>query len=162
MLLLVSERISERVTTWSSDMWKQILCEKDFFSSCHERGTKKQFWVSMRNRTSDLRIPHSDALTPKPQRLHGERSLLRNSYDTRPAYCSDQSCRKRNVTLMLCYAFDIADPSSMQVACKPRLVRQTVLLSRLHMPLLAHFPMTSSALSEWAFEMVRLCLHNLG
>ena len=32
-------------------------------------------------RPSDLR---SDAL---PLRLHGERGLLRNSYDTRPAYC---------------------------------------------------------------------------
>ena len=37
------------------------------FSSCHERGTKKKLLrvrvrVSMRNRTSDLRIPRSDAL----------------------------------------------------------------------------------------------------
>ena len=30
--------------------------EKDVFSSCHERGTRKKFWVPMRNRTSDLRI----------------------------------------------------------------------------------------------------------
>ena len=36
--------------------------KKDVFPSCHERGTKKKFWVPMRNRTSDLRIPHSDAL----------------------------------------------------------------------------------------------------
>ena len=28
-----------------------------FFSSCQERGTKKEFWVPMRNWTSDLRIP---------------------------------------------------------------------------------------------------------
>ena len=35
----------------------------------------------MRNRTSDLRILHSDALTTEPQRLHGERGLLRSSYD---------------------------------------------------------------------------------
>ena len=26
------------------------------FSSCHERGTKKKFWVPIRNPTSDLRI----------------------------------------------------------------------------------------------------------
>ena len=32
------------------------------FSSCHEHGTEKQFWVPMRNRTSDLWIPLSDAL----------------------------------------------------------------------------------------------------
>ena len=31
--------------------------EKNVFSSCRERGTKKKFWVPMRNRTSDLRIP---------------------------------------------------------------------------------------------------------
>ena len=30
--------------------------------SCHERGTKKTFWVPMRNRTFDQRIPRSDAL----------------------------------------------------------------------------------------------------
>ena len=28
--------------------------------------------------------------TTEPQRLHGERGLLRSSYDTRPAYCYDQ------------------------------------------------------------------------
>ena len=47
--------------------------EKDFCSSCHERGTKKKSWVLMRNRTSDLRIPGSDALATERQRLHGER-----------------------------------------------------------------------------------------
>ena len=31
-------------------------------SSCHERGTKKKILSPMRNRTSDLRIPRSDAL----------------------------------------------------------------------------------------------------
>ena len=48
----------------------------------------------MRNRTSDLRISRSDALTTEPQRLHSERGPLpgplRSSYDTRPAYCEDQ------------------------------------------------------------------------
>ena len=33
------------------------------FSSCHERGTKKTFWVPMGNWTSDLRFTRSDALT---------------------------------------------------------------------------------------------------
>ena len=33
-----------------------------YFSSCHERGTKNKFGVPARNRTSDLRIPRSDAL----------------------------------------------------------------------------------------------------
>ena len=33
------------------------------FLSCHEHGTEKKFWVPMRNRTSDLWIPLSDALS---------------------------------------------------------------------------------------------------
>ena len=69
----------------SFELGKEI--ERDVMSSCHERGTKKKFWVPMRNRTSDLRIPRSDALTTKPERLYGERGLLWSSYDTRPAYC---------------------------------------------------------------------------
>ena len=32
------------------------------FLSCHEHGTEKQFWVFMKNWTSDLWIPLSDAL----------------------------------------------------------------------------------------------------
>ena len=32
------------------------------FSSCQEYGAKKKFWVPMRNQTSDLRIPQSNAL----------------------------------------------------------------------------------------------------
>ena len=39
-----------------------IEIEKDVFSACHERGAKKKSRVPMRNRTSDLRIPRSDAL----------------------------------------------------------------------------------------------------
>ena len=46
--------------------------EKDVFSPCHERGTKKKLCgVSMRSRTSDLRIPSSDAL-PLSHRDSGE------------------------------------------------------------------------------------------
>ena len=44
----------------SSEPGKEI--EKVVISSCHERGAKKTFWVPIRNRTSDLRIPCSDAL----------------------------------------------------------------------------------------------------
>ena len=44
----------------SSELGKEI--EKVVISSCHENGTKKTFWVTIRNRTSDLRIPCSDAL----------------------------------------------------------------------------------------------------
>ena len=97
------------------------ILEKDVFSSCHERGTKKKFWVPMRDRASDLQIPHSDALTTKTQRLHGERGW--SSYDTRPVYCSDQQCRKRNVCryvdIYKHHAFDIADRHccSLQDVC---------------------------------------------
>ena len=38
------------------------LAPENVFSSCHERGTKNKFWVPMRNRTWNLRIPRSDAL----------------------------------------------------------------------------------------------------
>ena len=39
-------------------LFSEVYC----FSSCHERETKRKFWVPMRNRTSDLQIPRSDAL----------------------------------------------------------------------------------------------------
>ena len=35
----------------SVELGKEI--EKDVFASCHERGTRKKFWVPMRNRSSD-------------------------------------------------------------------------------------------------------------
>ena len=74
-------------------LWEvYVYIGKYVFSSCNERGTKKKFWVPMRNRTLDLRIPRSDALTTEPQRLHGERGLLRSSCDTRPVYFLDQQC----------------------------------------------------------------------
>ena len=41
------------------------------FSSSHELGTKKKFWVPTRNRTSDLRCS-----TAEPQRLYGERGHI--------------------------------------------------------------------------------------
>ena len=40
---------------------------------------QKKFWVPRRNRTSDLRIPRSDAI---PQRLYSKQGLLRSSYMT--------------------------------------------------------------------------------
>ena len=33
------------------------------FLSCYERGTRRKFWVHMRNRNLDLWIPRSDALS---------------------------------------------------------------------------------------------------
>ena len=87
----------ERYKRKQAARWYKNLCGSKVLdwrnskriSSCHERGTKKKFWVPMRNRTSDLRIPRSNAL-PLSHRLYGERGLLRSSYDKRPAYCLDQ------------------------------------------------------------------------
>ena len=42
--------------------WARLRNNERYFSSCHERGTKKKFWVPMGNQTSNLRIPRSDAL----------------------------------------------------------------------------------------------------
>ena len=41
----------------------EVEASKMFFRSCHERGTKKKFWVLMRNQTSDLQIPRSNVLS---------------------------------------------------------------------------------------------------
>ena len=45
----------------SASSYQQLFTRERCCSSCHEQGTKKKFWVSVRNRTSDLRIPCSDA-----------------------------------------------------------------------------------------------------
>ena len=50
----------------------------------------------------DLRIPHSDALTNKPQRLHRERDLLRSSYDTRPTIAGISTVDSVMFALTLC------------------------------------------------------------
>ena len=67
-------RIKKWLVYFEKREWNRSV-EKDFCSSCHERGTEKKFRVPMRNRTSDLRIPRSDALITEPQRLHGEREV---------------------------------------------------------------------------------------
>ena len=76
---LAAYNLHVRLTTWKKNKWVKNLIgnqknanhikfslkfffwarwriKKDVFSSCHERGTKKKFWVPIRNRTSDLRI----------------------------------------------------------------------------------------------------------
>ena len=52
--------------------------EKDVFLSCHKCGSKKKMWVPIRNQTSDLRNPHSVALSLS-HRDSGEQGLLRSS-----------------------------------------------------------------------------------
>ena len=42
--------------------WACLRNKERCFSSCHKCGTNKTFWVPMRNWTSDLQMPHSDAL----------------------------------------------------------------------------------------------------
>ena len=50
--------ITTRSARCTSKLKKKNIVEKDGFSSCHERGTKKKLWVPMRNRTSIVRIYH--------------------------------------------------------------------------------------------------------
>ena len=60
--------------------------ERKMFSSCHKHGTKVN--ILYPHQESNLK-PSDSALRcsiREPQRLHGERGLLRSSYDTRPAY----------------------------------------------------------------------------
>ena len=52
--------------TASFQLGKEI--EKDVFHLVTSMGQRKKFWVPMRNRTSDLRIPRSDALLLSHQR----------------------------------------------------------------------------------------------
>ena len=62
----IEANINLGVISWSTTKFSKLTSkelEKDvFFLSCHERGTKKKFWVTMRNQTSDLWILHSNAL----------------------------------------------------------------------------------------------------
>ena len=61
--------------------------EKIVFSSFHERGIKKK--ILSPHEESNLRPSDSAprCSTTEPQRLHGERGLLRSLHKMRPAYC---------------------------------------------------------------------------
>ena len=59
-------------------MFQQLSTWERCFSSCHEHGTKKKFWVPMRNQTSDLQIPCSNALSLS-HRDYSEGGLLWSS-----------------------------------------------------------------------------------
>ena len=59
-------------------MFQQLSTGEGCFSSCHEHGTKKKFWVSMRNQTSDLQIPCSNTLSLS-HRDYSEGGLLWSS-----------------------------------------------------------------------------------
>ena len=59
-------------------MFPQLSTGEGCFSSCHEHGTKKKLWVSMRNQTSDLQIPCSNALSLS-HRDYSEGGLLWSS-----------------------------------------------------------------------------------
>ena len=58
----------------------------------------------------------SDCSTTEPQRLFGERGLLKSSNDTCPAYCILHTVRITSIYIQKYHAIDIADPSSMQDA----------------------------------------------
>ena len=149
MSLLVSDHIWKRVTIWSSPWERRFFIllrawHKETILSPHEES-------SPRPSDSALRCSNPWAT----ETLRWARSITNFVWHASCILLG--SAMSKAWCYLKHYAFDIADPSGTQDACKPRLVRQTVL----HMPLLTHFPMTPSALSEWAFEVVRLCLHNL-
>ena len=60
VIQIINSKIYWRIS-W---ICEKFSIQKNVFSSCHERRKNKNFWVPMRNRTSDLRIPRSDALPP--------------------------------------------------------------------------------------------------
>ena len=61
------------------------------FSSYHERGTKKQFWVLTRNRTSDFRFPRSDAL-PLSHSESGEQAIHWSTHQIIPSISGAFCC----------------------------------------------------------------------
>ena len=60
----------------------------------HDKSQRKMFFVLSRewNKEKILSSHEESTLTTEPQKLHGERGLLRSSYQKRPAYCQDQQC----------------------------------------------------------------------
>ena len=65
---------------------KQMCLKKDVFRLVT---SVKQRKILSPREESNLRLSDSTlrCSTTEPQRLHGERGLLRSSYDTCPAYC---------------------------------------------------------------------------
>ena len=65
---------------------KQMCLKKDVFRLVTSVGQRK---ILSPHEEANLRLSDSAlrCSTTEPQRLHGERGLLRSSYDTCPAYC---------------------------------------------------------------------------
>ena len=91
-------------STWDSNAENWAFCHRStvakwynllltrvrYFSSLHRLGTNKKFRDPIRNRTSNLRIPRSDALPPSHRNSLWARSTTKKFiHDTRPAaaYC---------------------------------------------------------------------------
>ena len=67
--------------------------EERCFLSCHKHGTKKKFWVPMRNWTSDLQIPHCDALPLSQNQSRKSESLRFDCCDiTMVMWCLSDLC----------------------------------------------------------------------
>ena len=58
---------SRKSREWNSRQQQLNKKRKMFFRLVTSVGQRKHFWVPTRNRTSDLRIPCSDAVTTEPQ-----------------------------------------------------------------------------------------------
>ena len=60
-MLMVATSLYLPFIPWHHTLTSRCI-DKDVFLSCHKCGTKKKFWVPIRNQTSDLYILRSDAL----------------------------------------------------------------------------------------------------
>ena len=78
--------------------WARSRIKKDVFSSCHKCGTKKYFKSPWGIEPQTFRFALRCSST-EPQRLFGERGLLRSSYDTRPAYCTTSVGQRKSCEL---------------------------------------------------------------
>ena len=66
---------AQQIDSTGKDVFRFFVSDKEKMLSPHEES-------NLRPSDSMLRCS-----TTEPQRLYGERSLLRSSYNTRPAYC---------------------------------------------------------------------------
>ena len=90
---------------------KVLVYEERFFSSPHERGTKKKFWVPMRNGTSDLRILPSDSLPVSHRDSKVNEVYLTNRFQVAVRLFSNRSKRTSkcgNTCIQDIYGLNIA------------------------------------------------------
>ena len=104
-VLRIKKYINLGIINWSISkiLWANLIrIGYKCFSSWHERESKKTFWVPIKNRASEIRIPRSGALPLS----HKNSTVSEVSYEVYMTH-----------TISKHDAIDIADPSSMQEMC---------------------------------------------